>query len=335
MLICFCFCVDDCYVIAYLGDFVPSLLPFNTSIVTYQQYEQQVKLKLKQKQKQKQKQFKKSIIYFNKGHYASIHQYVPNRHAYHVAQKLSNYQAIMKYVYSTQFLQTNFSIQPLAGMIFHFTRAPLPSHEQMFLNLTVKSLLEQSSHPGLQNYLNGIHDKHLNHHESSNFIFRAELGIGARDQQYQCYEQVSFSRTTGSFSSNPGDADSYRRNAYDIFDLSSSLKSNCPPRRAVLLQRHNRKILNANMLIQLIKKDFDIDVQLIEAPGKNITDEVWKQKYQYLLLLLLLLLLLFILYILIHIRVCVCVHLCVCLHIANWFIFVYGFDHFFSWFSNY
>jgi hypothetical protein len=183
----------------------------------------------------------------------------------------------MKYTQYQQFKQTNITLLPLTGMIFHLTKFPLPSHESMFLNLTVKSLLEQSSHPGLQNYLNGIHDKHLNRHESSNFIFQKELHDAARTQQYQCYEQVSFSRQSGTHSSNIDDLSSYRRIAYKMLNLSLSLESRCPPRRAILLQRSNRQIVNAKQLIQQIKKDFNIQFELIDVPGKNITEQVNKK----------------------------------------------------------
>jgi hypothetical protein len=259
-----CLCIYTfCFCSARFGHLLPRLLPFNTTFVD---------LKLGNNKKYRKKNPRH--LSFNKGHYGSVHQLVHVRHIHHLARKLAYYQSAMKHITSTQFLQTNFSIQPLAGMILHYTNFPLPSHEQMFLNLTVKSLLEQSSHPGLQNYLNGIHDKHLNRHELSNFIYKKELVESARKQRYQCYEQVSFFRQSSTHSSHPGDLTPYRRIAYKMLNLSSSLTSNCPPRRAIFLQRSNRQILNAQDLAQLIKKDFDIDFEIVSVPGKNSSEHV-------------------------------------------------------------
>lgn len=203
----------------------------------------------------------------NRGHYTSIHKYVNRHHIAHWAQKLVLYSSVMQHQLSFPHLG------PIQGMIFHDTELPLTNHEAAILNMTIMSLLAvNKEHIGLQHYLDDIHDSHLNTHRSSNIIHWHELDERLRDQQPACYEQISFTRAFGIFSTNSIDTSRFREAAYKLFNIHT-LSSSCPPPNIVLLYRENRGIINQQEIMDMITREFHKEVQLKTINGKSTSQE--------------------------------------------------------------
>lgn len=196
------------------------------------------------------------MSYKNPGHYASFHKYVNRHHIAHWAQKLV--------LFSSAYEHSNILpdyVAPLSGMIFHDTDLPISDHEQAILNMTIQAILSKSTaHTGLQEYLQDIKSPH-NNHADSNLVFWKELEDRMIASKPMCYDRLTFTRSFGIFSSNSADTVSFRNAAYSMFDIPLPV-DRCPPRRAVLIYRENRRIINEAEIVKLLKDEFNVNLEL-------------------------------------------------------------------------
>jgi len=88
-----------------------------------------------------------------------------------------------------------------------------------------------------------------------------------------CFARVSLSPIYGLLSLDPADAHRFREVTAERMSLPAELTRSCPPRRAILLTRPDRRILNVQDLDDFMLKRFNLQLEHHELSGRNTSIE--------------------------------------------------------------
>jgi len=198
-----------------------------------------------------------------KKHVWGVQKWVPIHHIAHWAQKLLIFQSLYQH-------GASIPLPPLDGMVFHDSDQPLTEHERVILNVALESLQPSDTHPLTLAVKDGSLDARMIFAEtlrkqksslemSASLSVRDGAPIHTSPSHLTCFGRVSWSPFYGLFSTHADDTTRFRENAYKTFDLPPPQR--CPPRRAVLLYRHNRKILNRAAIVDMLKDEFGLELE--------------------------------------------------------------------------
>lgn len=163
-------------------------------------------------------------------HYWSIHKWVSHAHIAHWTQKLMYWQSIYQH-------RSVLPFSTIDKLLFHDTTLPVPEHFVHILNMTLQSALDDK-HALYRKYFYDNDPTVITDSQSLMSITHKS------DNQYLCMSELSMTPTYGMLSDTSFDTEQFRKSAYKHYDLYPAGINKCPPRRAVLLYRENRGILN-------------------------------------------------------------------------------------------
>lgn len=92
---------------------------------------------------------------------------------------------------------------------------------------------------------------------------------------HTCFARLSMSPMYGILSLDPKDADAFRAATAKLMGTVAPATGTrtCPPKRAILLTRSDRKILNVAELRAWMQQEYRIDLELHEVTGRNTSKE--------------------------------------------------------------
>ena len=89
-----------------------------------------------------------------------------------------------------------------------------------------------------------------------------------------CFDRVTWSPTYAIFSTSSADTVSFRRRAHHHYGFSAALsQSRCAPKRAILLYRHNRGILNNQDIVTWFTNTYKLNLELVTIDEKTPSRE--------------------------------------------------------------
>jgi hypothetical protein len=88
-----------------------------------------------------------------------------------------------------------------------------------------------------------------------------------------CFARVSMTPTYGLLTMDAHDAQRFRAVTAARMELPDALQDPCPPRRAILLTRHDRRILNADKLSQHLLERYNLKLEYHAITGRNSSAE--------------------------------------------------------------
>lgn len=197
----------------------------------------------------------------------SIHKWVRAQHIAHWAQKLVLFQSL--YQHSSLF---EHAVPNVDAMLFFDTDSQYSEHQAVILNASLASALDERSPlislPDPKRWIWAPEIEARSKAASE----RIEKAVNESDKQLMAIAhtpitRLSFTPHYGIFSTHKDDTIQFRREVYRQMDLPALRQ--CPPRKTVLLYRHNRKILNQDAILYMLKNDFGIAERDIEVATVN------------------------------------------------------------------
>lgn len=207
-------------------------------------------------------------------HTWGVHKWVWEHHIAHWAQKLIIWQSTYQHAPFD-------NLPPIDSILFHDSDPPLSDHETVIFDAVLSALQPPRTHPIAQMrgaerekwtvWAQTLRDKK----SAAESTLAAQLSSGQAPtldpSHLTCFERLSFSPFYGMFSTHPDDTANFRNAVYAHFGLP--LATRCPPRRAVLLYRNNRVIVNRDELRAMLKKEYDLEVEYVTIDEKSTSEE--------------------------------------------------------------
>lgn len=214
-------------------------------------------------------------------HWWSVHKWVSVHHIAHWAQKLIIWQSLFQHT-------TELPLPRLDGIVFQDSDLPLSDHESVIFDAVLAAVQPAGRHPvttaapGKDREGHLIWAETLNAQRASIEAANAAAAAAAttpaapgaaaaaspspaprvlpQASQLTCFPRLSFTPHYGLFSTHPDDTQRFREKVYSRFSLDGA-NNRCPPRRAVLLYRHNRGIINRDEIASMLKLEFGIQIE--------------------------------------------------------------------------
>lgn len=224
-------------------------------------------------------------------HWWSVHKWVSVHHIAHWAQKLIIWQSLFQHT-------TDLPLPRLDGIVFQDSDLPLSDHESVIFDAVLAAIQPAGRHPVTMAAPGKDREKHLIWAEAlkaqresieaataaaataaaataavatpatpgapaaapSPPAVPVSVSVLPQPSQLTCFPRLSFTPHYGIFSTHPDDTARFREKVYSRFGLAGA-NARCPPRKAVMLYRHNRGIVNREEIRTMLKAEFGIELE--------------------------------------------------------------------------
>jgi hypothetical protein len=242
---------------------------------------------------------------FQHSHFWSVHKWVSHHHIAHWAQKLLYFSAIYQYeqMFSpfhlarpashpssqarlrdpASYQKSPLPLPLLDGIAFHDSSFPMTEHEEKIFNFSLTAALD-ARHALFREYV--LHNKmtHVLPREAMPFTAaeytldfinakvaqagaQAAAGVSSAAARPLCFSHLTMTPTYAELGESPYDLAPFRAASYRHFGFPRIRR--CPPRRAVLITREDRAMLNRDDVIAMVKAKFNVDLEVTTVTGKH------------------------------------------------------------------